>query len=219
MCPGGIAIYAIIRAGGKQYRVEPDRLLDVDLIHGDVGSTIELTDVLLIGGDGEVQLGTPVLEGARVIAEIVEHGRDKKLRIFKYKAKTRYRRHMGHRQDFTRLAIRQIVTATGEVIGPAEKPRRAPRRVQKKRPEVAAEVEAAVEAPQTEAAEAAPKPRRARAAKAEMPPVEAAEKPARRARATRATPKPKAEAKGTATPAPRRRAKAQKPDSKSGSDQ
>lgn len=149
-------------------------------------------------------MGTPVVDGALVVAEVLEHGRDKKILVFKYKNKTRYRRRYGHRQDFTRLAIRQIVS-DGQVVEAAEKPKRpARKKPAAKTGEPAAE---AVKAPVVEAAaaeaEAAPKPRRARAAtpKAETPavpetePAEAAPKP-RRAR----TAKPKAPAKAKAAP-------------------
>ena len=88
--------------------MEPNQILDVDRLPAEVGSQVELTDVLLLGGDGDVRVGTPTVEGARVVAEVVEHGRDKKIVGFKYKAKTRYRRKWGHRQDYTRLAIRRI---------------------------------------------------------------------------------------------------------------
>ena len=64
-----------MRTGGKQYRVEPDQLLDVDRLPADVGSFVEITDVLLVRGDVDVQVGTPLVDGARVVAEVVEHGR------------------------------------------------------------------------------------------------------------------------------------------------
>ena len=67
-------IYAIVRSGGKQYRVEPDQTLDVDLIKADVGSTVDF-GVLLVGGNGEVSIGTPEVDKAKVVAEIIEHGR------------------------------------------------------------------------------------------------------------------------------------------------
>ncbi len=116
-------IYAIVRSGGKQYRVEPEQLLDVDSLPAEVGSTVEITDVLLIAGNGDVKVGRPVLEGARVIAEVVEQGRGPKIIVFKYKAKTRYRRRRGHRQGYTRLVVRQILTAGGTPEA-EEKPKR-----------------------------------------------------------------------------------------------
>ncbi len=116
-------IYAIVRSGGKQYRVEPEQLIDVDSLPAEVGSTVEMTDVLLVAGNGDVKFGRPVLEGARVIAEVVEQGRGPKIIVFKYKAKTRYRRRRGHRQGYTRLVVRQILTAEGPTAA-EEKPKR-----------------------------------------------------------------------------------------------
>ncbi len=76
-----------------------------------VGATVELGEVLLVADDKKVEVGRPLVEGARVIAEVVGHGRDDKVLVFKYKAKTRYRRKGGHRQPYTRLAIRHILLA------------------------------------------------------------------------------------------------------------
>ena len=92
----------------------------------EAGATIEMTDILMLGGDGEVTFGQPLVEGARVVAEVLEHGRDKKIVVFKYKNKTRYRRKQGHRQAFTRLAIQSILTGHKQAAEP--KPARAPRR-------------------------------------------------------------------------------------------
>lgn len=75
---------------------------------------VEITDILLVAHDGEVRLGQPLIPGARVIAEVVEQGRADKVIVFKYKAKTRYRRKLGHRQPYTRLAIRHILTEETE---------------------------------------------------------------------------------------------------------
>ncbi len=151
----------------------------------------------MLGGDGEAHIGTPILEGARVVAEVIEHVRGAKILVFKYKNKTRYRRRYGHRQDYTRLSIKQIVTESGAVIKAEERKR--PRRL-----EVTVEPE---EAPATEAvaetAEEAPKPRRTRAARptkaeAEAPAAEAEEQPVRRTRARKATPEADAEAQNAA---------------------
>jgi large subunit ribosomal protein L21 len=148
---------------------------------------VELKDVLLIAGNGDVKVGRPTLEGARVIAEVVEHGRDAKIIVFKYKAKTRYRRRRGHRQGYTRLAVRQILTAEGP-LEPAEKPKR--RRATPK-----AEAKA---------------PRRARKPKAEAAAPEADRKPVRRARARKAQGEATAEAPA-AEKKPARRTPARKP--------
>ncbi len=132
----------------------------MDRLAADVGATVELTDVLLVAGDGDVRIGRPTVEGARVLADVLEHGRGEKIIVFKYKAKTRYRRRQGHRQNFTRLAIRQILPEAGAAVEPAAKPKR-PRRAAKAQ-EAAVQAAAAEEA----AAEAAPKPPRGARAQA-----------------------------------------------------
>ncbi len=159
----------------------PNQLLDVERLPAAVGDTVELLDVLLVANGEEVIVGQPRVAGARVVAEVVEHGRDKKIVVFKYKPKTRYHKKTGHRQGYTRLAIRQILTGVeAEAIVAAEVPRK-PRR-----PRVAAKPVAEVAA-----AEAPRKPRRPRVAAkpvAEVAAVEAPPKP-RRAKAA-AKPKP-----------------------------
>lgn len=165
-------IYAIVRAGGKQYRIERDQLLDVDRLQAEVGSTVELNDVLLVADGADVQVGKPIVDGARVLAEVLEHGRGEKLLVFKYKSKVRYRRKHGHRQDYTRVAIRQILTAGGEPVPDEETPKRTPRtrRVPKAKgraaqaaeaPAKEREIEAVV--PEVPAAEVQPKRRAPRA--------------------------------------------------------
>ena len=100
--------YAIIRTGGKQYRVEPGQKLRIQSLDGDVGSQVEFTDVLL-GGDGDsVRSGTPSLSGARVTGEIVKHGRGEKIVVFKFKRRKNYARKQGHRQGFTEIKINDI---------------------------------------------------------------------------------------------------------------
>jgi large subunit ribosomal protein L21 len=175
--PRRTEIYAIVRTGGKQYRVEAEQVVDVDRLQVEVGSTVELRDVLMLSGSGRAMIGTPNVNGAQVLAEVVEHGRDAKIMVFKYKNKTRYRRRHGHRQDFTRLAIREI-TIDGE---PTEKPteEKPKRAVRKRAPvaEAAAEATAAVAAPVVEAAaeaKVAPAPRRSRKAAAPKPKAKAA---------------------------------------------
>jgi len=127
-----LAIYAVIRTGGKQYRVEPHQIIDVELIPAGVGSVVELTDVLLVANDnGDVKVGMPLVEGARVIARVVEHGKADKVVVFKYKAKTRYRRKRGHRQLYTRLAIEEILT--GEEITSQEEGQERTQRRRRKR--------------------------------------------------------------------------------------
>jgi large subunit ribosomal protein L21 len=98
--------YAIIRSGGKQFRVEEGQQVRVPLMDKEVGSTVEL-DVLLMGGD-TAQVGTPTVDGARVAATIVDHGRDTKIIVFKKKRRKQYKRTKGHRQDYTTLKIDSI---------------------------------------------------------------------------------------------------------------
>lgn len=102
-------MYAIVNTGGKQYRVQPGDTVRVEYLPGDRGDLIELEDVRLLSGeDGEVIVGAPTVEGAKVTAEVVQQGRGKKVIVFKYKAKTRYRRKNGHRQNFTELRVTDI---------------------------------------------------------------------------------------------------------------
>lgn len=103
-------MYAVIRTGGKQYRVAPDDVLDIERISGEAGDTIEFNDVLMVGGDAEPQVGTPHIDGASVAAELVEHLRGQKILIFKKKRRTTYRRKQGHRQELTKVRITQILT-------------------------------------------------------------------------------------------------------------
>jgi large subunit ribosomal protein L21 len=102
-------MYAIVNTGGKQYRVEPGDSVRVEYLPGDQGDLIELDDVRLLSDDyGDVTVGAPRVEGAKVTAEVVRQGRGKKVIVFKYKAKTRYRRKNGHRQNFTELRVTDI---------------------------------------------------------------------------------------------------------------
>ncbi len=98
-------MYAIIRTGGKQYRVQRGDVVRVERIPAEVGATVTLDDVLLVGGDGEPKLGGPRVEGASVVGTVVEQGRDAKVRVFKYKKRKHYRRTRGHRQSFTAVRI------------------------------------------------------------------------------------------------------------------
>lgn len=105
-------MYAVVRTGGKQIRVEPGDRVAVELVAGDVGERIELDDVLLVGGNGEgIKIGTPRVEGARVIAVIEGEQPGPKIRIFKVKRRKRYRLTKGHRQRYTALRIDSIEVA------------------------------------------------------------------------------------------------------------
>ena len=106
---GGRKIYAIVETGGKQYRVTQGQVLDVDKLEVAEGATVELDRVLVVGEGDKVSVGTPTVEGARIVATSRGDGRGEKIIVFKYKPKVRYRRKTGHRQAYTRLAIDEIV--------------------------------------------------------------------------------------------------------------
>ncbi len=100
--------YAIIRTGGKQFRVKPGQTIRVPSLVGEPGAAIEFNDVLL-GSDGQnVKVGVPQLSGARVSGEIVKHGRGEKIVVFKFKRRKNYARKQGHRQGFTEVRIGDI---------------------------------------------------------------------------------------------------------------
>jgi large subunit ribosomal protein L21 len=100
--------YAVIRTGGKQYRVAPGETVHVEHRPGDVGAAIEFTEVLLTGGDGATRIGTPLVEGVRVRGQIVAQGRGRKILIFKKKRRKNYRRRRGHRQEITSVRVTEI---------------------------------------------------------------------------------------------------------------
>jgi large subunit ribosomal protein L21 len=100
--------YAIIETGGKQYRVSVGDRISVERLATDESEEITIDRVLLLGGDGDVKVGTPIVEGATVTAKIDDHFRGEKLHVFKYKPKKRYRRKIGHRQALTHLTITGI---------------------------------------------------------------------------------------------------------------
>ena len=101
-------MFAIIRTGGKQYRVVPDDVIAVEKLVGEPGSTIELAEVLMVGEGDEVSTGTPLVAGATVSATLVEHTRADKIIVFKKKRRQNYRRKNGHRQHQTVLRITEI---------------------------------------------------------------------------------------------------------------
>jgi large subunit ribosomal protein L21 len=100
--------YAVIRTGGKQYRVSEGDVVKVEKLAGDVGEKVTLADVLFVGGEGDPKIGAPLLADARVIGEIVGQGRAKKILVFKKKRRKSYSRQRGHRQYETALKITSI---------------------------------------------------------------------------------------------------------------
>ncbi len=101
-------MFAIVRTGGKQYRVEPGQTVEVERLPFEVGQEIDLGEVLMVSSEDNVRLGSPVVAGARVRATVLAHDRGPKIDVFKYKSKKRYRRLSGHRQELTRLLIEAI---------------------------------------------------------------------------------------------------------------
>ncbi len=124
-----LKIYAIIETGGKQYKVTPGQVIDVDRLNVAEGNTVEMDKVLLIADDERVTVGTPTVDGAKVMATSQGEGKAKKIIVFKYKPKVRYRKKTGHRQFYTRLAIDEIIEPEATQDEPAKKLRRRKREV------------------------------------------------------------------------------------------
>jgi len=102
-------MYAVIKTGGKQYKVVPGEKLKVEQIPAEVGAQIVLDQVLLVGDESNVRLGQPIVVGATVTATVLGHGRGDKVKIFKMRRRKHYQKHQGHRQGFTELKIDGIV--------------------------------------------------------------------------------------------------------------
>ena len=101
-------MYAIFESGGRQYQVEPEQVIRVDSLGLKAGDKVEFDRVLAVRGDDDLQVGQPYVEGAKVVATVVEQGRGKKIRVFTYKPKKHSKRLRGHRQDFTAVRIDEI---------------------------------------------------------------------------------------------------------------
>jgi large subunit ribosomal protein L21 len=102
-------MFAVIRTGGKQYKVAKNDVIFVEKLAGEPGATIELADVLMVGGEGATKAGAPLVDGAKVAATVLEHKKGDKVLIFKKKRRHNYRRKNGHRQPITVLRITDIV--------------------------------------------------------------------------------------------------------------
>jgi large subunit ribosomal protein L21 len=98
-------MYAVIKTGGKQYRVSAGETLKIETVAGDVGGAVVLDKVLMVGDGDKVSVGKPLLNGASVQATIVSHGRADKVRIFKMKRRKHYQKRQGHRQNYTEIRI------------------------------------------------------------------------------------------------------------------
>ncbi len=102
-------MYAVFRTGGKQFRAEPGGTLRVPTLDAEAGDTITFDEVLLTSDGEDVSVGTPIVDGAAVRAEVVDHGRGKKVIVFKRKRRKGYRRKQGHRQGYTEIRVDEIV--------------------------------------------------------------------------------------------------------------
>ncbi len=165
-------MYAVVRTGGKQYRVQEGRGVTVERLPGEAGDTVELQDVLLMAEGDAVTVGTPTIPGARVVGTITEQGRGDKVIVFRYKAKTRSRKKTGHRQQYTRLLVENILAAGQEPMpkkteAPAtaeavSKPKARRRRKAEAQPAAEAAPETPTATTPAETEQPAPKPRRTR---------------------------------------------------------
>lgn len=103
-------MYAIIQTGGKQYKIFVNKKLKVERISADIGSTVNLNEVLAIGTDQDIKFGTPLIKKATILAKIVMQSRHEKIKIFKMRRRKHYQKHQGHRQNYTELQILSINT-------------------------------------------------------------------------------------------------------------
>ena len=111
-------MYAVIKTGGKQYRVKPGDKLRVESLDADEGATVDFDEVLMVANGADVTLGSPLVDNAKVTAKVLSHGRGAKVRIIKFKRRKHYRRQMGHRQNYTELQITSVNGVTAPESGP-----------------------------------------------------------------------------------------------------
>jgi len=168
-------MFAVIRTGGKQYRVAPNDIIEIEKIAGKPGDIVELSEVILLGGDGGPKTGSPTIAGVLVAAEVIEQRRADKIVVFKKKRRKNYRRTKGHRQALTALRITEILTDGKKPSKAAPRPE--PKKAAKPAPEAKAKSEAKPAPKKAETKQAAKKPAR-KAAKA--PAKKPAAKPKKR---------------------------------------
>jgi large subunit ribosomal protein L21 len=196
-------MYAILQHGGHQYRVSPGDRLVIDRLTAEVGDVVALEPVLTVSDGADTTVGTPVVAGARVAAVVVGHSQGRKIRVFKYKAKKRFRRTQGHRSQLTELRI-EAVLAQGEAL-----PKAPPAKARKAEP---AEKPEKVEKPAARAARAAKATGTAAVVEAPAAETTPAEKtPARKSRPAAAAAAPATVEAEAASPKPKRAARAPKP--------
>jgi len=101
-------MYAVFATGGKQYRVSEGDVVFVEKMPGEIDDEVVFANILTVVQDGDVKIGTPYLDGAKITAKVVKQGKDKKILVYKYKSKANYRRKQGHRQPYTQVTIEKI---------------------------------------------------------------------------------------------------------------
>lgn len=101
-------MYAVIRTGGKQYRVAKDQMITIEKLDQEPGQSVDFEEVLMVADGDQIKMGTPLVSGAKVSAEVVEHGRGKKVEILKFKRRKHHMKRQGHRQSFTTVKIKDI---------------------------------------------------------------------------------------------------------------
>lgn len=144
-------MFAVIKTGGKQYRVAPDQVLKIEKLEGEAGDAVTFDEVLMVGGEAGNEIGAPLVEGASVAAEITEQSRGRKVIAFKKRRRQNSRRKRGHRQYYTTVAITEILTGGAKPSG-----KKAPAKKAAPKAEPKAETKAAPKAPSKAAAKAAP---------------------------------------------------------------
>ncbi|MGB6968284.1 MAG: 50S ribosomal protein L21 [Methyloceanibacter sp.] len=202
-------MFAVIRTGGKQYRVAPNDVIEIERIAGESGDIIELGEVLLLGGDSGPKTGSPTIAGALVAAELVEQTRGDKIIVFKKKRRKGYRRTRGHRQDLTMLRITEILT-DGKKPSQTKVARPEPKKTEAKKPEAkkpeAKKPEAKKpEAQKADAKKAAAKPAKKPAAKKPAPTKKAAPAAKKAAPAKKPAAKKPAAKPAAKKPAPKKK--------------
>jgi len=101
-------MYAVFKTGGKQYKAAPGDIVQVEKLDADSGSSVELDEVLMVADGDDVRVGAPTIDGGKVVAEVISHGRGDKIRIIKFGRRKHHMKRMGHRQDYTELKITGI---------------------------------------------------------------------------------------------------------------
>ncbi len=125
-------MFAVIKTGGKQYKVAADDLLKIEKLDAEAGSTVTFDEVLMVGNDTDTTVGAPIVEGASVVAEVVDQGRNRKIIIFKKRRRQNSRRRNGHRQAFTLVKVTDILTGGAKPAKKAAPKKAAPKKAEAK---------------------------------------------------------------------------------------